>query len=241
MTSAAKVFDHVIVYSKCNGDPPPHLLEENNLNMEVLPNVGVCDHTYLHHIVTNWESLAHWTVFYKGFEEKKKCTATEMIRPDMESYPHLFCCRGNDGPVRKHLQFTPAFHLHHHVSVHNKARSDYVTANKTMGQWAAATFGYANALRLFSFGPQFCHGGYFAASRHTIHRHPISVYEAMIIQQVHMLEEVDHYIERTWDALFRMPRLECAENDTDIWPNVTVTEKETVSVGSKQRDKKKKM
>ena len=216
VTSAAKAFDHVIVYSKCDGVPPPQLLEEKNVNMTTLPNVGVCDHTYLHHIVANWETLALWTVFYKGFQEKK-CHPSTLVRHNMETYLRLLCCDGNDGLVGKNFLFTPTFQLFRYTSAHNAARSNFFTSNKTMGQWAASTFGYANSLQLFSFGPKFCHGGYFAAPRHLIHRHPISVYEAMKIQQVHTLEEVDHYIERTWDALLKMHRMECIANDTDIW------------------------
>ena len=214
--SSAQEFDHVIVYSKCGVAPPSQLLHEKNVHMEILPNVGVCDNTYLHHIVTYWESLALWTVFYKGHEERK-CPASTMINRDMEIYPHLFCCGDNDGPVRQIYQFTPSFNMTGYKPSRNRVHFPYFSANQTMGQWAASTFGFANAVRLFSYGPSFCHGGYFAVPLHVIRRHPISVYEAMKIQQVHTLEEIDHFIERTWNALFQMPRMGCISNDTNVW------------------------
>ena len=213
--SAVKEFDHVIVYSKCGVALPPQLLDEKNVNMETLPNVGVCDNTYLHHIVTYWESLALWTVFYKGSEEID-CPASTMIFHNMEIYPHLFCCEKNFGIVRQKYQFIPSFKLTGYRPARNQVRFPYIFTNQTMGQWAASTFGFANADRLFSYGPSFCRGGYFAAPLHAIHRHPIIVYEAMKIQQVHTLEEIDHFVERTWDALLRMPRMECMTDDTDV-------------------------
>ena len=213
---AARNFDHVIVYSKCNGVPPPQLTVEKKITIETLPNIGVCDQTYLHHIVTNWDSLAFWTVFYKGFL-LFHCLPFEMIRTEVESFPSFLCCYGHTADENDPNGFSPSFELFHYSPRHHEAMTGFVLANQTLGQWVASTFGYANALRMFSFSFSFCYGGYFAVPLHTIRRQPISVYEAMKKQQVHIIEEVDHFIERSWRVLFLGPILGCTANDTDIW------------------------
>ena len=48
-----------------------------------LPNVGRCDHTYLYHIVTNYNNLADNTVFFPGSidsNELKKKNAINILR-----------------------------------------------------------------------------------------------------------------------------------------------------------------
>jgi hypothetical protein len=66
-------FDSVIISSKCDTHLSPSLsaslstiFSSPKVKVVSLPNVGVCDNTYLHHIVHNWPRIANWTVFYKG-------------------------------------------------------------------------------------------------------------------------------------------------------------------------------
>jgi hypothetical protein len=164
VSAAATSFDHVIIYSKCGMSPPTSLLHRHSIHFEDLPNVGVCDNTYLTHILTRWDNLANWTVFYKGYDERK-CHAVEMIPRDPRSIEYteegtgLKCCDGNDGIVVERLQMRPGFKLPSHTSAHNAANGEryVVYHNGTMGHWAAHTFGTKNALSLFSFVDTFFH------------------------------------------------------------------------------------
>ena len=68
-------FDSVYLYSKCEAHLSlplsSPLLSSTKVKVFPLPNIGMCDHTYLHHITHHWDTLANWTVFYKGILEKK--------------------------------------------------------------------------------------------------------------------------------------------------------------------------
>ena len=59
--------------------------------------------------------------------------------------------------------------------------------------------------------------GYFLATRKAIHRQSKSLFELIHSYQKYPMEEVDHYIERTWAALLHYPRIECnSEGQTFI-------------------------
>ena len=157
ITSIASSFGHVMIYSKCQGKLPPSLLKIRNLHVDVIPNVGVCDNTYLHHIITRWTYLANWTVFYKGFEEKR-CPAVHLVPINLNHLnvidcDHLFCCPfARNQTIRVLNQFLPSFSLPMHISAHNKAKGQYIAyGNGTMGDWAAKTFGVKNSQNLFRF------------------------------------------------------------------------------------------
>ena len=77
-------FDSVYLYSKCDTHlslpPSSPFFTSSKVKIISLPNVGVCDHTYLHHIIYNWDELANWTVFYKGHFEGK-CPPNSVMPP----------------------------------------------------------------------------------------------------------------------------------------------------------------
>jgi hypothetical protein len=190
----------------------------------------VCDHTYLTHILSHYDTLAEWTVFYKGRHEPF-CPPLSLLPPPLSSplstptptstllslhanVSQFICCNGHDAKVHKILQPGGRFRMLEYSPRYNPAgHHRFHRYNGTMGNWTAKTFGSKNARYLFSLGPRFCFGGYFAAPRHLIHKHPKELYWSMIIQQQYALEEVDHFIERLWALLFQSDRIECHEED----------------------------
>ena len=78
------------------------------------------------------------------------------------------------------------------------------------GEWARHTWGKAFAAWLFNHGQAFVLGGFFAAEATNLRRYPCAVYAAMLAEQTHTNEEVDHYIERAWGLLLTTPRVPCA-------------------------------
>ena len=71
-------FYNCIIYNK--GDP----IENTNTttNVTTLPNVGREGHTYLHHIINNYDTLSDYTMFLQGnpFDH----TSLESILPSSE-------------------------------------------------------------------------------------------------------------------------------------------------------------
>ena len=94
-----------------------------------------------------------------------------------------------------------------------------------MGSWMEEIFGSVIAERLFqtvknhnfcsrgdfslltpssffSFFSFSCLKGFFAVSRDHIKKYPKYLFEALHSYQKYSMEEVDHYLERTWYSLF---------------------------------------
>ena len=63
-TSMLKGDFNLIVYDKGQGHLTPG---QEQVIGQPLPNVGREAHTYLHHIVTNWDNLAEYTIFLQGW------------------------------------------------------------------------------------------------------------------------------------------------------------------------------
>ena len=61
-------FKHVYIYNKSDEpiDCPPFKNPDTRCSVAKAANVGVCDHTYLHHIVQHYDTLADVTVFVPG-------------------------------------------------------------------------------------------------------------------------------------------------------------------------------
>jgi len=75
----------VIIYNKGTNNnfyKPPLLKKIINL-----PNVGVCDHTYLYHIINNYNNLAEITIFLPGscMNFIKKIITTNVINKTIEN------------------------------------------------------------------------------------------------------------------------------------------------------------
>ena len=237
-----KFFDRISVYSKCHAQLTPSLhslnssssssplqkfllLQQSNppsLHIETLPNVGVCDHTYLHHITTRWNSLAEWTVFYKGYDESDCPSHTLLPHTSIVKEKGFFCCPGHHSMRREGLSLWREFKMKYHKPAHHRVVPShgrfetYHGMRGTMGEWVDAMFGRETADRLFE-GRKFCFGGYFSVSRSVIQRHSFWVYESMKRQQAHPLEEIDHYIERLWSSLFRSDRIACEGEGVGDW------------------------
>jgi hypothetical protein len=210
LTSSSPHFDSVTLYNKCSAPTRLPLPLPSNLQIVKTRNIGSCDYTYLHHITTHWHSLAEWTVFYKGTFESR-CPPHQMLRS--AGNPFL-CCDGNFGDFDHGSHIT--FLIKNYRPTNHNVSEEMRTFNGTMGKWMSYTFGKKNAHTLLEFGPNFCRGGYFMVHRDAIRKHPRSLYLAMM-QQTRVLEEVDHYIERTWAALFSSETLLCAPDDEPHW------------------------
>ena len=57
---------------------------------------------------------------------------------------------------------------------------------------------------------------------------------------MHQLEEVDHFIERTWAALLSVDALMCNSSDSDVWDGVDDDDEEDPNIGGEKTKKKEK-
>lgn len=165
-----------------------------------IPNVGRCDHTYLYHIVNNYNKLANITIFLPGSVqmERKKSTAIRLINNILSSKRAVFL-----GQQTNNIQnLFGTFTLDKWTASEGKNK---MLNNESIlqpaklrpyGKWYKFFFG-KNVVRRYAL----C--GIFSISKFDIIKHNINYYKNFLNSvNTHSNPEVGHYIERSWGAIF---------------------------------------
>jgi len=179
--------DIMIVYNK--GDTPiPSIFNSMNL-----PNVGRESHTYLYHIIQNYDTLANRTLFIQGrINDHKLLPIIEYFIPN-EFVGKL--TKNNIQYIKLPIKHEGKY-LKELISGHMK-RSKY-----TPYEWINKIGIDISSIKDFSmvWGANFC------VSKELIHRKPKAFYED-IIKYVHydINPEEGHFFERAWYLIFKHP------------------------------------
>lgn len=204
-------FDNVVVYDKNDRKDTRDFPAPSNAKVVKLPNVGRCDHTYLYHIVSNWDSLADVTVFVPGScanldakWRKLEWVIDRVRRTGDSAFPI-------DSVIRR-----PLHEAYHHFVMESYAASTSVnaTANPEMELQLCKHRPYGEFFRHnFPETPivhEIMFKGVFAVSRAHIHQNPRSRYEKLLSYlDHHSNPEAGHFIERSWLAVFYPIPNEC--------------------------------
>jgi len=163
-----------------------------------LPNVGVCDHTYLYHIIEHYDNLEDVTIFLPA-----SCT----LKRKVEWRENVFLNYDN-----YHSYFT---NVHTHNNLYSNTLDNYKVADprnrhnevekltrcniRPYGKW------YERNVRDKFSNNIINYGGIFSLSREYIRRYPKSFYQNLISYlDKDRLPEAAHYMERTWYNLFKL-------------------------------------
>ena len=193
-----KPFDKypAIIYNK--GPNLPQINEKNKITQ--LSNVGRCDHTYLYHIINNYDNLAEVTIFLPGScldGNKRKYTnnVLEFVKKN-----HRTCLHGKQ--VKDVLKDNYNFQLNNWKCSNPQNRSINpestlaLCPERPFGKWYEKNFGKISINII-------CYCGIFAVSKNHIRQHPKEHYEKLIkYVENHSNPEAGHYIERSWGAIF---------------------------------------
>lgn len=199
-------FDDVVVYNK---GPTP--FESDSARVVKLPNVGREGHTYLTHILRNWDNLADVTVFVMG-----SCRATS------EKWARATW-------VAKHVAATgsSAFPDHPLPAPLHEARGTFVISSYRSTHPTNATinpeskllpsphrpFGTWMGANQLSGVDGVTYSGCFAVAREHIRQHPKARYERLLqYLDHHSNPEAGHYLERAWLAVFHPVPEECRKS-----------------------------
>jgi hypothetical protein len=157
---------------------------------KVLPNVGREGHTYLHHIVQNYDNLADINVFIQGRIDDHVPNPRQAIHDWIEQAAH----QGYTAP-KYAVQADYAFR---HTTYFGKQLAESQTCFGTwFEQHVHAVFPESGKVI------PFYKNGLFAVSRYVIQTRPISYYETLLLQlQQHEDPEIGHYLERSWLYVF---------------------------------------
>lgn len=195
----------VIVYNK---GPNQDFYHAPNIQ-EIIPlkNVGRESHTYLYHIIQNYENLADITVFLPGSSQveyklkRAKMQVTECAKHNNTVFIYLPNSSSyHPNGVGKELY---DFQLDDWISTDQKNKN-LNPENKLLpaeihpfGKWYEARFPNVNNATHVSYG------GVFGICKKHILQHPKSYYENLIRElSTHSNPEAGHYFERAWAAVF---------------------------------------
>ena len=197
--SAAQEYTRVNAYDKC-GKGKFSFDSIPNLSVRNLSNVGSCDHAFLTYIIERYDTLPEEVHFHKAHKN---------VHGKALHYDHYVRCNNvcGKGMVDRLLKF----HLHNYTFSNNPvddATLKFVpSGRKNMWEWVekdtplTPDMYHDSPCNLKARGCNSCTGGWFRASKSQILNTPRSVYENLRDQQKHANEEIDHFIERSWETL----------------------------------------
>jgi hypothetical protein len=186
-----------IVYNKGVNDD---FEKTNVIKVVSLENVGRCDHTYLYHIVHNFNSLATVTVFFPGSlnNEYKKKNAIRILKNIKRERTGIFLGTRTNNLKKEFQNFTLDKWVCtdlSNASLNNESKL-LPAVIRPYGRWFQYHFGDIKVR-------YWCIYGVFSMHKLDIIKHNIERYrELMLAVGRHSNPEVGHYIERSWAAIF---------------------------------------
>ena len=190
---------NMVVYNK---GPNDNFEKTQNIMKTVpLENVGRCDHTYLYHIVNNYDNLAEITVFLPGScnMQNKKDKATRLLENIEKSKTAIFISDTTHENVKTDLY---DFTLDEWASSDESNKSINAESSldkskiRPFGKWYESNFGDSVVKHVTYLG-------IYSVSKHDILQHPLEHYKNLMIQlETSSNPEVGHYMERSWAAVF---------------------------------------
>lgn len=199
-----------VIYSKGGEKNAPALPHEK------LPNIGREGHTYLHHIIEQYDTLADFTIFLQGKiddhipldldEIKKRALATEpgavttFPYRELESFEHWDGIPWDDYPSWKKWTSMKC-----------------VKAARTPGAYWQIFFPGRDIPHSVGFPP----GALFAVRKEEIHQYPKSFYE-LVMKEFFLGDmesinpETGHFMERFWLSFFSPSEYICWDPVKDI-------------------------
>jgi Protein of unknown function (DUF3431) len=186
-----------IVYNK---GPNENFHKEHIKKIISVPNVGRCDHTYLYHIVENYDNLADINVFFPGSINMpdKKNKALLLLYAILKTKRACMLGIYNKNLLRElyyfKLDFWGATESANFTL--NKERILTPAKIRPFGNWYQSHF---NNINLYFHMYQ----GIFSIDKNDVLQHSKEYYQNFVNElSVSSNPEVGHYIERSWFAIF---------------------------------------
>lgn len=188
----------IIIYNKgINYDfyKPPSLKKIVNLS-----NVGVCDHTYLYHIIENYDNLANVTIFLPGSctDELKKDRYINVLNKTIETNNTVIYgyCDENNKSDLYNFRLTEWVSTNENNKILNPDSKLRECDIYPYGKWYDEVFPGINNNCITYLG-------IFSVSKEHIHNRNKESYEELIKFVSNSInEECAHYIERSYISIF---------------------------------------
>lgn len=190
---------NVVIYNK--GTNHNFYKPEKLKYVENLKNVGKCDHTYLYHIIKNYNNLADVTIFLPGScnMEWKLKKAKRMIHQIRKNNRAVILYNENmENVLDKIYNFYLDFYENaFEINRIGNSTSDFEPSKiRPFGKWYNYHF---SDIRL----KYVTYGGVFSISKEDVHNNPPYFYQNLLDEISNSSNpEVGHYIERSWYSIF---------------------------------------
>jgi hypothetical protein len=193
-------FSKITVYNKST-TPVEYKSDKARVRIETLPNVGVCDHTYLYHIIENYYDLADTTVFIpgSGYLPYKKELIEFTIGKVKETKDTVIPIYPFDVTLGEAMYNLTIDNYTLSTNENRDTPNEEHTPAKIrpFGKWYQTYFGDAQVKKGTFIG-------IFAASREDIRSRDKEFYQELLSQvATDKFHETSHYIERSWSAIFK--------------------------------------
>tara|TARA_B100002019_G_C21250449_1_gene590837 strand:- start:69 stop:2060 length:1992 start_codon:yes stop_codon:yes gene_type:complete len=190
----------IIVYNKGKNDLEPNILSRIN-ELRHLPNVGREGHTYLNHIVENYDKLADITFFTQGvphlagqslnnflnIDEFKEKRSVMKLQPNDKSVNHIFYHDNNNPPDHCKLAFT-------------KRWVQTQKSKHTLHDYWNGFINYAFPLKEQC---NFSYNATFSVTKSYIQNYNLEYYNKIKKSlEHHVAPEEGHFLERAWGTIF---------------------------------------
>jgi hypothetical protein len=186
-----------IVYNKGKND------KFNKTNVKkIIPveNIGRCDHTYLYHIIKNYNQLGDIVVFLPGsLNMEFKIPIGKSLFYNIENNSKAVFLGHYKNNIKKAFydfkieEWKASFGAN--VEVNNESKL-LLSENRPFGKWYTKHFGNKDA-------NYYCYYGIFSIDKRDIIQYPLSYYQTLIKDlETHSNPEAGHYFERAWGVIF---------------------------------------
>ncbi len=182
-----------IIYNKGNNN-----IDSNIFNIVNLKNVGRESHTYLYHIINNYEKLAYNTIFFQGnINDHKILELNDYI---------------NNNNMTAHFENIPLYKFKNKIEHKSKWEKEYnnglmLKESLTPYEWLKDVLGIVFEENVDNI--KVIWGANFAVTKDLIKSKPKSFYENILRYiEYHKNPELGHYIERSWYIFFNFNFIE---------------------------------
>jgi hypothetical protein len=215
-----KDYPNIIIYNKGDEIKDKEIIKR--CKIVPLPNVGKCDHTYLHHIIENYQNLSNVTIFLPGSfykMEQKRTNAYLVMKKVDETKNTVFPVINFNVPVWENellYNYVEETYVTRYTdnqdSENNKNIKTTLSPIRPYGVWFDHNFPNNTC-------PYVTFMGIFAISKEDIHKHPVEKYKDLISYVDKDLNpEAAFFIERCWVPLFYpIDQYKLIENVDFIW------------------------
>jgi len=180
----------IFIYTKCEKDTQ-NVQYLENVKVITLNNSGGCDHTYLYHIVNNWDTLTDYVIFTTGNPFGKREHCYEKMRLE-----NTFFCIGH---ISYDYMESYKLSLNEYNPVNSKDKIPFIKSKyKNFEEFITINFGEDAFDRYKKFNKS-GYFGIFSVSKEQIKLNSKEVYEKLLREvDIGNNNEVGHFIERMW-------------------------------------------